>query len=52
MPFGIDEHTFDHRSVMVGEIVAAFEPVPAGVVVDATVGGGDTARRSSKLGPT
>src|SRR4026209_2932860 len=31
---------FEHRSVMLGEIVAAFEPVPPGVVVDATVGGG------------
>jgi 16S rRNA (cytosine1402-N4)-methyltransferase len=31
---------FDHAPVMLGEIVAAFEPVPAGVVVDATVGGG------------
>ena len=31
---------FEHQSVMLGEIVAAFEPVPPGVVVDATVGGG------------
>lgn len=31
---------FAHRPVMVDEIVAAFEPVPAGVVLDATLGGG------------
>jgi len=31
---------FDHRPVMVDEIVALFEPVPTGLVVDATVGGG------------
>jgi 16S rRNA (cytosine1402-N4)-methyltransferase len=31
---------FDHHPVMLDEIVAAFQPVPAGVVVDATVGGG------------
>src|SRR5690606_34581111 len=31
---------FDHRPVMVDEIVSLFEPVPTGLVVDATVGGG------------
>jgi 16S rRNA (cytosine1402-N4)-methyltransferase len=31
---------FEHRPVMVDEIVALFEPVPAGLVLDATVGGG------------
>jgi 16S rRNA (cytosine1402-N4)-methyltransferase len=31
---------FEHRPVMLDEIVAVFGPVPAGVVVDATVGGG------------
>jgi 16S rRNA (cytosine1402-N4)-methyltransferase len=31
---------FEHRPVMAEEIVALFEPVPAGLVVDATVGGG------------
>jgi len=31
---------FEHRPVMVDEIVAAFEPVPPGVAVDCTVGGG------------
>lgn len=30
---------FEHRPVMVDEIVAAFATVPAGVVVDATLGG-------------
>jgi 16S rRNA (cytosine1402-N4)-methyltransferase len=34
------ERGFDHLPVMVDEIVALFEPVPAGLVVDATVGGG------------
>ena len=31
---------FDHTPVMVSEVVSMFEPVPAGVLVDATVGGG------------
>ncbi len=31
---------FEHDPVMLDEIVAVFGPVPAGVVVDATVGGG------------
>jgi 16S rRNA (cytosine1402-N4)-methyltransferase len=31
---------FEHRPVLLDEIVAVFGPVPAGVVVDATVGGG------------
>jgi 16S rRNA (cytosine1402-N4)-methyltransferase len=31
---------FRHRPVMVDEIVSVFRPVPGGVVVDATVGGG------------
>jgi 16S rRNA (cytosine1402-N4)-methyltransferase len=35
---------FHHRPVMADEVVAAFGPVPAGVVVDATVGGGGHAR--------
>jgi 16S rRNA (cytosine1402-N4)-methyltransferase len=33
-------HSFDHTPVLSQEIVALFTPVPAGVVVDATVGGG------------
>lgn len=32
--------TFAHRSVMRDEIVAVFEPVPAGTVIDATLGAG------------
>lgn len=35
---------FGHVPVMVEEVVAAFDPVPAGLVVDATVGGGSHAR--------
>jgi 16S rRNA (cytosine1402-N4)-methyltransferase len=31
---------FDHTPVMVSEVVAMLEPVPTGVLVDATVGGG------------
>ena len=31
---------FEHRPVMVDEVVGLFEPVPSGTVVDATVGGG------------
>ena len=31
---------FDHTPVMVSEVVAMFEPVPAGLLLDATVGGG------------
>jgi 16S rRNA (cytosine1402-N4)-methyltransferase len=34
------EAEFRHQPVMVDEIVAAFDAVPPGVVVDATVGGG------------
>lgn len=33
-------HAFEHEPVMVDEVVALFGPVPAGVVVDATVGAG------------
>lgn len=31
---------FQHEPVMAAEVVAMFEPVPTGVIVDATVGGG------------
>ena len=31
---------FEHRPVMLAEVLEIFEPVPAGPVVDATVGGG------------
>ena len=35
-----DTHeSFEHRPVMLNEIVAAFEPVPAGWVIDCTLGG-------------
>jgi 16S rRNA (cytosine1402-N4)-methyltransferase len=33
-------HSFAHTPVLSREVVALFDPVPAGVVVDATVGGG------------
>ena len=32
--------TFEHRPVMRDEIVAVFADVPAGTVLDATLGGG------------
>ncbi len=35
---------FEHEPVMVDEVVAVFGPVPPGVLVDATVGGGGHAR--------
>ncbi len=35
---------FSHRPVMVTEIVELFAPVPAGVVIDATLGGGGHTR--------
>lgn len=35
---------FEHRPVMVDEVVATLGPVPAGVVVDATLGAGGHAR--------
>ena len=35
---------FEHRPVMVDEIVDVFRPVPPGLIVDATVGGGGHAR--------
>ena len=31
---------YEHTPVMVEEVVSIFEPVPAGVLIDATVGGG------------
>jgi 16S rRNA (cytosine1402-N4)-methyltransferase len=33
-------HSFEHVPVLRDEVVAVFEPVPAGVLIDATVGGG------------
>jgi 16S rRNA (cytosine1402-N4)-methyltransferase len=35
---------FEHRPVMVDEVVELFRPVPPGLIVDATVGGGGHAR--------
>jgi 16S rRNA (cytosine1402-N4)-methyltransferase len=35
---------FSHRPVMVAEVVEVFDPVPEGLLVDATVGGGGHAR--------
>jgi 16S rRNA (cytosine1402-N4)-methyltransferase len=35
---------FDHRPAMAGEVVSLFAPVPSGVIVDATVGGGGHAQ--------
>lgn len=40
-----DEETFRHDPVMATEIVELFAPVPDGVVLDATVGGGGHAGR-------
>jgi len=31
---------YSHRAVMVNEVIAAFAPVPDGLFVDATLGGG------------
>lgn len=35
---------FEHQPAMVGEVVSLLAPVPSGVIVDATVGGGGHAR--------
>lgn len=35
-----DSGEFDHRPVLVDEVVALFAPVPDGIIVDATLGGG------------
>ncbi|HUR18024.1 MAG TPA: 16S rRNA (cytosine(1402)-N(4))-methyltransferase RsmH [Acidimicrobiales bacterium] len=42
---------FEHRPVMVEEIVSLMAPVPAGVVVDATLGGGGHARALLRAHP-
>ena len=41
---GLRMSLFEHRPVMVDEVVALFAPVPSGPVVDATVGGGGHSR--------
>ena len=43
---------FSHTPVMVSEVVSMFEPVPAGVLVDATVGGGGHAEALLAALPT
>ncbi len=42
---------FLHRPVMADEVVELFRPVPAGILVDATVGGGGHARRLLEARP-
>ena len=42
---------FLHRPVMAEEVVELFRPVPPGVIVDATVGGGGHARRLLEARP-
>jgi 16S rRNA (cytosine1402-N4)-methyltransferase len=42
---------FLHIPVMAGEVVELFRPVPPGVIVDATVGGGGHARRLLEARP-
>ena len=42
---------FEHKPVMVDEVVALFAPVPPGVVVDATLGGGGHARALLRAHP-
>ena len=39
-----DEPPFEHRPVMLKEVIDLFSPVPDGVVLDATVGGGGHAQ--------
>jgi 16S rRNA (cytosine1402-N4)-methyltransferase len=36
----VEPGSFEHRTVMCAEVVAALAPVPAGTVLDATLGGG------------
>ena len=43
---------FDHIPVLRDEVVALFAPVPAGVVVDATVGGGGHAAALLQANPS
>jgi 16S rRNA (cytosine1402-N4)-methyltransferase len=46
-----DDPVFEHRPVMVDEVVDLLGPVPAGSVVDATVGGGGHARAVLRAHP-
>jgi len=43
--------TFEHRPVMLDEVVAALAPVPPGVLLDATVGGGGHAKALLEANP-
>lgn len=45
------DQPFEHRPVMVDEIVALLGPVPAGSIVDATVGGGGHSRAILRAHP-
>jgi 16S rRNA (cytosine1402-N4)-methyltransferase len=45
------DRAFEHRPVMVDEIVDLLRPVPAGTVVDATVGGGGHSRAILRAHP-
>ena len=42
---------FEHVPVMAGEVVELLLPVPAGVLIDATVGGGGHARLALEARP-
>ncbi len=42
---------FVHRPVMVDEVVAALSPVPPGLFVDATIGGGGHSRALLRAAP-
>jgi 16S rRNA (cytosine1402-N4)-methyltransferase len=46
-----DQEAFSHRPVMVAEVVDLLAAVPAGVVLDATVGGGGHARAILESNP-
>lgn len=47
----VDPDRFEHRPVMVDEVVDLLGPVPAGTVVDATVGGGGHSRAILRAHP-
>ena len=48
MPPEVGPGDYEHEPVMLAEIVAAFEPVPTGVVVDADRGRRGTQRRDPR----
>src|SRR5690349_22591405 len=49
LPILTTQPPFEHEPVMVDRIVDLFGPVPAGTVVDATVGGAGQDRKSTRL---